>query len=158
MWRVGNGSKIKLWDDKWISASLHKLQDPIRILSRDARVVDIINQEANWWDIPLIEQIFSRETVEKICSSPISPRIKEDKLIWVGTNNGIFSVHSAYHLEVERRDRDNWSTSTLPYAIPIWRRLWKLNLPRFILLFLWRACNNILPTKNNIYKKKIVID
>jgi hypothetical protein len=46
----------------------------------------------------------------------------------------------------------------LPSAIPIWRLLWKLNLPRFILLFLWRACNDILPTKKSLYKKKIVTD
>ncbi|XP_062145408.1 uncharacterized protein LOC133852660 [Alnus glutinosa] len=25
-------------------------------------------------------------------------------------------------------------------------------------LFLWRACNDILPTKNNLYKRKVVID
>jgi hypothetical protein len=75
MWRVGNGSKIKLWEDKWISVSPHRIQDPIRVLPMDVRVADIINQEANWWDIPLIEHIFSRETVEKICSIPISPRI-----------------------------------------------------------------------------------
>jgi ribonuclease HI len=158
MWRVGNGSRIKLWDDKWIPATPHKVLDPVRILSRDARVADIINQEANWWDIPLIEQIFSGETVEKICSIPISPRSQEDKLIWAGTNNGMFSIRSAYHLEVERRNRDNWSTSSLPFAVPTWRRLWKLNLPRFILLFLWRACNDILPTKNNLYKRKVVTD
>jgi len=103
MWRVGNGSKIKLWDDKWISASPHKIIDPVRVLSRDSRVADIINQEANWWDISLIEQFFSRETVEEICSIPISPRLQEDNLIWARTNNGIFSVCSAYHLEVERR-------------------------------------------------------
>jgi hypothetical protein len=46
----------------------------------------------------------------------------------------------------------------LPSAIPIWHHLWKLNIPRFILLFLWRACNDIFPTKNNLYKKKIVTD
>jgi hypothetical protein len=60
MWRVGNGSRIKLWNDKWIPATPYKVLDPVRILSRDARVADIINREANWWDIPLIEQFFSR--------------------------------------------------------------------------------------------------
>jgi hypothetical protein len=25
-------------------------------------------------------------------------------------------------------------------------------------MFLWRACNNILPTKENLYKKKIIDD
>ncbi|XP_062157888.1 uncharacterized protein LOC133865460 [Alnus glutinosa] len=141
IWRVGNGSRIDLWKDKWIPATPHKILDPVRIISRDAKVAEIINWEANWWDIPLIEQIFSEETVEQI---------------W--TKNGRFSVHSAYHLEVERRNRGNWSTSSVQSAIPTWRRLWNLKLPRFILIFIWRACNDILPTKINLYRRKIVID
>jgi hypothetical protein len=43
-------------------------------------------------------------------------------------------------------------------ASHLWRRLWSLKLPRHILLFLWRACNEILPTKNNLYKRKVVTD
>jgi hypothetical protein len=96
--------------------------------------------------------------VEQICSIPINPWSREDKLIWAGTKNGRFSVRSAYHLEVKRRNRGNWSTSSVHSAIPIWRRLWNLKLPRYILVFLWRACNDILPTKNNLCKRKIVTD
>jgi hypothetical protein len=158
MWRVGNGHRINLWDDKWIPATPHKILDPVRMLPRDARVANIINRETNWWDIPLIEQIFSDDTVEKICSIPINPRSQEDKLIWSGTKNGGFSVRSAYHLEVGRRDRDNWSSFMVNSASHLWRRLWSLKLPRHILLFLWRACNEILPTKNNLYKRKVVTD
>jgi hypothetical protein len=87
MWRVGNGHSINLWEDKWIPAIPHKVLDPVRVLPREATVADIINREANWWDIPLIERIFSEDTVEKICSIPINPRYHEDKLIWSGTKN-----------------------------------------------------------------------
>jgi hypothetical protein len=44
IWRVGNGSRIELWKDKWIPATPHKILDPVRILSRDARVAEIINR------------------------------------------------------------------------------------------------------------------
>jgi hypothetical protein len=74
MWRVGNRLNIKLWEDKWVSAFPHKILDPIWVLFRDARVADIINQETNWSDVPLIEQIFHSDTIEMICSMPISPR------------------------------------------------------------------------------------
>jgi ribonuclease HI len=158
IWRVGNGLRIDMWKDKWIPISPHKILDPVRIIPNDAKVADIINQEANWWNIPLIKQIFREETVEQICSIPINPRSQEDRLIWEGTKNGSFSVRSAYHLEVERRRRENWSTSALQSAIPIWRRLWNLKLPRYILIFLWIACNNILPTKINLHRRKIVTD
>jgi len=155
---VGNGHSINLWDDKWIPDSPHKVLEPVRVLPREATVADIINREANWWDIPLIKSIFSEDTVDKICSIPINPRFHEDKIIWRGTKNGVFSVRSAYHLEMERRDRDTGSPSSVYSASHIWRRLWSLNLPRHILLFLWRACNEILPTKNNLHKRKVVTD
>lgn len=54
--------------------------------------------------------------MEKICSIPINPRSQEDKLIWAGTDSGRFSVRSAYHLEVERRNRDNWSTFNFAFC------------------------------------------
>jgi len=158
LWRVGNGQSIKLWDDKWIPDSPHNVLEPVRVLPREAIVADIINKEANWWDIPLIKCIFSEDTVNKICSIPINPRFHMDKLIWRGTKNGVFSVRSAYHLEMERRDREVGGASSMYSAAHVWRRLWSLNLPRHILLFLWRACNEILPTKNNLYKRKVVTD
>jgi hypothetical protein len=158
LWRVGNGRSINLWDDRWIPDPPHKVLDPVRVLLREATVADIINREANWWDVPLIKSIFSEDTVDKICSIPINPRFHEDKLIWRGTKNGGFSVRSAYHLEMERRDRDKGSSSSVYSVSHLWRRLWSLKLPRHILLFLWRACNEILPTKNNLYKRKVVTD
>jgi hypothetical protein len=109
MWRVGNGYKINLWNDRWLPDIPHKILDPVRTLPREVRVADIINRDVNWWDIPLIKQTFSEDTVEKICSIPINPRSQEDKLIWAMTNNGKFSVRSSYHLEVGRRDKENWS-------------------------------------------------
>jgi hypothetical protein len=158
LWRVGNGSRINLWDDRWIPDPPHNILDKVRALPREATVADIISREANWWDVPLIKNIFSEETVDRICSIPINPRFHEDKLIWRGTKKGGFSVRSAYHLEMERRDREKGSSSSVHSDSHLWRRLWSLKLPRHILLFLWRACNEILPTKNNLFKRKVVTD
>lgn len=71
MWKVGDGSHIKIWGDKWIiSTYSHLIQALVRIFDEDARVTEIINQEANWWNVPLIEHIFPAEIVEQICSMP----------------------------------------------------------------------------------------
>jgi ribonuclease HI len=157
IWRVGNGEKIKVWKDKWISTSTyHKISDPVRVLSTDAKVAEIINRSTNWWDIPLIEQIFPRETVDKICSIPICPRTQEDRLIWAGTKLGSFSVRSAYHLEMECRARIAWESSSASQSNPYWQHLWKLKVSRSVSLFLWRACNEILPTNKNLFKRKVV--
>jgi hypothetical protein len=138
MWRVGNGEKIKIWKDRWIpTSSTHRIQDPVQLLSREAKVAEIINGNTNWWNIPLIEQIFPQEIVEKICSLPICPRSQEDRLVWAGTKLGTFSVRSAYHLEMERRSRIVGCSSLASPSSLYWQRLWKIKIPRSVTLFLW---------------------
>jgi hypothetical protein len=159
VWKVGNGLNIKLWEDKWIPSTFsHKIQDPIRVLSKEAKVAEIIDLDYNWWNVPLVEHIFSLETVERICSIFISPGTQEDKLIWAGTKTGSFSVRCAFHLEVDHRTKEMGSVLSRSVTSPFWRRLWKLRVPRSIIIFLWRASNETLPTKNNLFKRKVVAD
>nr|POE90828.1 hypothetical protein CFP56_23122 [Quercus suber] len=39
-----------------------------------------------------------------------------------------------------------------------WSRIWKLKVPGKILLFLWKACTDCLPTKVNLMKRRIMDD
>lgn len=40
----------------------------------------------------------------------------------------------------------------------IWQRIWKSKLPNKIKVFGWRLCQDILPTKENFSRRKIVKD
>jgi len=62
------------------------------------------------------------------------------------------------HLEVDRRTRNRGSSSTDPSSLSLWKRIWSLKVPRSITLFIWRACNEILPTRYNLFKRKIFPD
>jgi hypothetical protein len=94
--------------------------------------------------------------VEQICNIPISPRYMRDRLVWAGTNNGLFSVRSAYNLETERLARNQGCTSSFSSSRDLWKLLWQLKIPRSVQLFLWRVCNDILPTKEKLWKRRIV--
>ncbi|XP_041017867.1 uncharacterized protein LOC121260078 [Juglans microcarpa x Juglans regia] len=37
-----------------------------------------------------------------------------------------------------------------------WKKLWKLEVPRNVKNFLWKACQGVLPTRLNLYKKQAV--
>ncbi|XP_041007557.1 uncharacterized protein LOC121252140 [Juglans microcarpa x Juglans regia] len=39
-----------------------------------------------------------------------------------------------------------------------WRNIWNLEVPNVTKLFLWKAGNNLLPTKENLFKRKVVED
>jgi hypothetical protein len=104
----------------------------------------------------VVESLFPLTVVAQICSIAISPRSQSDRMRWSGTKNGEFSVRSAYYLAVEGRSRDSGSCSNPVTSNPFWKRLWTLNVPLAVQMFLWRGCNNILPTKEKLYHLKVV--
>ena len=40
----------------------------------------------------------------------------------------------------------------------LWKAIWGLPLPNAEILFFWRACQNLLPTKENLLKRKVIND
>jgi hypothetical protein len=99
VWRVRDGKKIKIWRDKWIpTPTSYMIQSPHRVLDQEARVSSLINTDTNWWNIPLIQEMFNREEADTICSLALCSGRQDDKLIWMGSKNGIISIRSAYHL------------------------------------------------------------
>ena len=111
-----------------------------------------------WWDMALLEQIFSREERVAIQSIPISNTDQVDVQIWQGTKNGIFLVRSAYHIskECEMVHKAGGSLST-PKKM-LWNSIWQLQIPNVEKHFLWRACHEILPTKDNLCTRRVVSD
>jgi hypothetical protein len=157
MWRVGDGSTIKIRDDKWIPfPKPYPLQAQVQNLNPEARVCELIDFESKWWNVPLLEQIFPADMVELISNIPISPRLMKDRLVWAGNKNGHFSVCSAYFLDLEREKRNLGSSSRSSYTKDCWKLLWNLKIPRSVQLFLWRVCNDILPTKEKLWKMRLV--
>lgn len=159
LWRVGNGRNIKIWGDKWLlSPTTYAIQSPVHILDSEARVCDIIDPDLQWWNISLIREVFREEEMEKICSMTICPRTQQDRTVWVGNKNGDFLVRSAYHLAHELCSREVSGYYNTDCLTPLWKQIWRINVSRVVKLFLWQPCKNILPTKENLFKKKITND
>ncbi|XP_059431595.1 uncharacterized mitochondrial protein AtMg00310-like [Corylus avellana] len=54
-WRVGDGSKIGIWKDKWVCrGTVGHVQTLVRILAHDAKVSELIDADTNWWNTALI--------------------------------------------------------------------------------------------------------
>lgn len=102
IWRIGNGESIKVWTDRWIPRpSTFMIQTPIASLDVDAKVAELIDTDLKWWKESLLGTLFTSEEVDLIKSIPINIGGKDDKLVWHFSNNGLFSVKSAYHLHEE---------------------------------------------------------
>ena len=82
----------------------------------------------------------------------------EDALIWRGTANGVFWVKSAYHMLKEWEERNKAVGSSGGRTSTLWGQLWKLQIPNIEKHFLWRACNEILPTRVNLCSRRVTIN
>jgi ribonuclease HI len=159
VWRVGDGRSIHIWGDKWLPKKVtHEIQSPIRFLDADAKVSDLIDVDARWWNVPMVEAIFTTEKAHAICGLPICPSTQPDKLVWGAAKNGQFSVKSAYHVAMEMGRRYMGSSSSEGSLRGLWRRLWSISGPRVVKLFMWQACNDILPTNENLFKRKVLTE
>jgi hypothetical protein len=71
---------------------------------------------------------------------------------------GEFSVQSAYQLEQERQKIYHDECSHNSGIQLLWKTIWGMHVPNPVNMFLWRACHNILPTKDNLNKRCIDLD
>lgn len=81
-----------------------------------------------------------------------------DKQIRRCTPNGVFSIRSAYHLELECNARQGCEASEKHNKKDVWKVCWQLQVPNMVKMFLWRALNNLLPIKGNLTRRGVVQD
>jgi hypothetical protein len=159
IWWVRNGKKIRILQEKWLpNASTYKVISPPTMVTPLATVNELINAETRWWDIDLLNRIFTREEVDLIQAMPVSSASHDDIMVWRGTKTGIFSVRSAYYIQLELEKRYAAASSNNAKTSKMWTSLWALKIPNVEKNFLWKACHDILPTKENLCKRKIIGD
>lgn len=68
-------------------------------------------------------------------------------------------MRSAYKIAVEISSRsDSWVVSDDSNSRKFWKYLWRVNVPHKVCHFTWRDCKNILPTKDNLVKRKVLTE
>lgn len=107
-------------------------------------VVDLMTANVNCWNVLLIQSLFSSNLCKSILSTLISQG-EPDKLIWVPTSSGEFTVRSTYPLKNSAR----FSVSSR-LDKQVWKSLWISCLHERHKIFIWKILNNVLPTKDRI--------
>ncbi|XP_023873343.1 uncharacterized protein LOC111985934 [Quercus suber] len=112
------------------------------------------------WDREMVEAKFHRSDAEAILHIPLSHRYVPDMIYWLHTKDGEYSVKSGYHIArlISKQDADVGESSREVTGSLSWAKLWKLKIPNKIRVFGWRACLDILPTRVNLARRKILAD
>ena len=152
-WQIGNGSKVNIWDDAWLP-NLNKI--PNYHDRTETLVRDLLSFNGSSWNHELILSSFPTDIAHKILCIPLSLNQIEDRVIWPHNTTGSFTVKSGYHclrgVSISPPSSTG-SSSHLP-ALDLWKRLWKAKATPKVLHFVWKACHNILPTKESLFKRK----
>ena len=157
-WQVGNGNKIRVWQDKWIPRpSTYRLVTPEKLNSENALVCELINRATHEWNTDRLQEWFLPEDREAIMSIPLSANEVGDRLIWAENRSGKFTVKSAYALALEEQSRLGLvDCSNGSVRRKLWKTIWQLKLPQKLKHFAWKASHDILAIKMSLAVRKIV--
>ena len=157
MWRVGDGSQIRVFHDNWIPGSF-----PTKAVSRtprgedDSTVSSLIDQTVKEWNGHLIDLKLAPLMAQKIKAIPLSTAMMGDCLVWPRTRDGNYLVKTGYQLLGEFENREVASGSSNNDLRSFWKGIWKLRIPNKIKNFYWRACTESLPTLANLHRCKVI--
>nr|XP_027118368.1 uncharacterized protein LOC113735569 [Coffea arabica] len=159
-WRVGNGNHVRIWKDRWIPRpSTFKIISRYDVLLDDSTVDCLIDGNSRKWKVELLQELFWHDEIELIMGIPLGDSHNHDKLIWHYSKNGSFTVKSAYHLiKTQSTGWQDVASGSNGSVQDIWPRLWKLNIPNKVKIFLWRICKGILPTSSTLNSRGVHLD
>ena len=107
LWRIGDGSKIRVFHDKWIPGEF-----PLKAAAQNQEFVDdttvssLIDVETGEWNGQLIDQLISPWLAQRIKAIPLCQTLQEDCIVWPRSKDGNYSVKTGYQVleEIERRE------------------------------------------------------
>ena len=152
IWRISSGKSVWIYKDAWLPSPEGRINSPVSHLALDSTVDSLINSATGWWNINLIDLCFYPFEAKLIKSLPLCSTPQPDTLVWRSEKLGSYSVKSGYKLLYELHTLDKNNPQVSESQKGFWKSIWKLKVPGKIKHFLWKACTNSLPTKENLLK------
>ncbi|KAK2417369.1 hypothetical protein QL285_039676 [Trifolium repens] len=148
-WSVGNGGNISIMGDPWLRGKEGAwIQSPQVQGAYNASVNDLFSPNGKMWDKGKLEAMFPTDVVNRILDIPLFDTVEEDRLIWVDSLNGEYSVKNGYNLMVNSTKKVEGATHQED-----WKCLWKIHAPPKAKHLLWRICRGCLPTRTRLQER-----
>jgi ribonuclease HI len=120
-------------------------------------VEELLLPDGQGWNEAKLNELFYESDVEDIMKISVGRAGTEDYIAWNQTKNGIFSVKSAYHLNMqlkERRECRAGSSSSCEEHRG-WLSLWGADVPGKAWIHVWRMIKNGLAVGAELERRKI---
>ncbi|XP_024155858.1 uncharacterized protein LOC112163838 [Rosa chinensis] len=181
VWRIGNGQSMDIGNNEWIpNVSHHSISRTDDTIFE--RVSDLIHGDSLTWDHATVHACFephvAAQNTRIACdfsignifasSSSGDPYSPIWKALWRAKvpskvaiqfeKRGYFSVKSAYRIACDFFVGNIFASSSPgnPYS-PIWKALWRAEVPSKVAIFRWRAVHNLLRSRAALKSKGEIV-
>lgn len=123
-WFVGTCESIPILNEPWLQGG--KCIDgnlPENYFLHNYTVRSLMDTGNKQWNTDLILRIFNVDQAKDIPQTPLVPQVPEDRLVWKGEKNGLYSVKSAYRLCMEELVDVSYLL-----CLGYWDGIWKLKV------------------------------
>ncbi|KAA3484427.1 reverse transcriptase [Gossypium australe] len=150
-WRVGDGQKISIWEDRWVPGNeMLNCQNSSQNSSL-VKVVELIDNNTRRWNEELILRTFAVRDAKRILCIPLSMRSHEDFFIWREEATEEYSVRSGHRVLAQ-----GGHTQIQDSLKKFYKKLWSLDLPSKIKITAWLSMCNYLPNFSNLHYRRIM--
>lgn len=149
-WVVGDGKSTRFWSDKWLEGKtlMEMASNEIRAAFRELRVHELW-RDGTGWIFDQIEPYVSATCILKLRAVVLDNVTGvRDRLSWVGTPDGKFTVRSAY--EILTRDSTPRANLTCLFS-----RIWRVIAPERVRTFLWLGMHQVIMTNMERHRRHL---
>lgn len=147
---LGDGSTTNVWKGPWVPTLSNFKVDPA-VCNAIGATENIHLVRDLWhdreWNMETLGYYFPAGVVKEICKIPIPFFEDKDRWTWHFSNDGKFSVRSAYHMLIQNNACDKASSSSVQLGFD-WNLVWNSNIPQKIKVFVWRALKSGIAAKS----------
>ena len=157
VWRIRTGEAVRIKEDRWLPGRANCLViSPLPFMAPDVRVSSLIDPDRVAWRTEVVQQLFMPHEADIILGIPLSTCRPDDHIIWAHTPSGMITTCSAYKMLVFLDISTSAGGSNSDDQKKFWKGIWQIRVPNKIRHFVWRMCNNALPTLVNLHRRNIV--
>lgn len=151
-WVLGDGKTINIYTDRWLRGKDDFRVDQMGnwLPEENVKVSDFFLSDSKAWDERKIRNTFNNTDAEAILTTRTSQGSTEDRLAWVHSSSGQYTVRSGY----QQWQLNHFRSGGIRQSNG-WDMIWHLNVPHKIKIFLWRFARNTIPVRNLLRGKGI---
>lgn len=152
-WVLGDGQSINISADRWLRGKqVFRIDQHNGVVNRNLKVCDFFLEDKKNWDVSKVTLNFNQIDAAAIINTRIPQNCTTDRVAWIHSSNGQYTTKMRYQQWHKNHVGDFGVQQSRG-----WNRIWSLEVPHKLKIFLWRICHNNIPVRNILRSKDVQV-